>query len=208
MTPAVVSRSNMHPATSSSPTSSSTAPAKRAQSFFDDPLVSTDGLVVHASVADPVTAPIERHCYAAVQATGARVHMGATFVTIEGRSFGTKAEPRYLPLCVGHGHHRHDHHARGAARLRSGDELRRHGPRDRLRCVAGEEGHHRGEVDQTLLHNADVAKDAVANAVAALADAGPLCAGWLANAIITNKSMVDSAVVREKVSLIAGKYFD
>ena len=182
--------------------------SKRAQSFFDDPLAGTDGLVVHASVADPFCPTLSGICYAAVQATGARVHMGGNFVTIEGPRFSTKAESRvYRSWGMDIIGMTTTPEAQLACEAEMSYAVMAH--------VTDYDVWHESEeavtvemVIQTLLHNADVAKDAVANAVAALADAGPSPrAGWLANAIITNKSMVDHAVV-EKVGLIVGKYFD
>ncbi|MCB0091290.1 MAG: S-methyl-5'-thioadenosine phosphorylase, partial [Caldilineaceae bacterium] len=62
-------------------------------------------------------------------------------------------------------------------------------------------------VIRTLLHNAEVAKQSVANAVRLLANAGPSpYANALQDAIITSKSTVRPDVI-EKLQLIVGKYF-
>lgn len=66
----------------------------RPSSFFDDPTVGTGGMVVHISVADPFCPTLSRICAEAVTATGHDVHMGGTFVTVEGPRFSTKAESR------------------------------------------------------------------------------------------------------------------
>jgi 5'-methylthioadenosine phosphorylase len=50
------------------------------------------GLVAHVSVADPFCPQLSAHAHAAVAATGATVHQGGTFVTIEGPRFSTRAE--------------------------------------------------------------------------------------------------------------------
>ena len=50
------------------------------------------GIVVHISFAEPFCPELSRAVYEAVQATGATVHLGGTFVTIEGPRFSTKAE--------------------------------------------------------------------------------------------------------------------
>ena len=42
----------------------------RALSFFDDPAVGTDGLVMHVGVAEPFCSLLSELCYRAVQATG------------------------------------------------------------------------------------------------------------------------------------------
>jgi len=62
-------------------------------------------------------------------------------------------------------------------------------------------------VVQTLLHNTEVAKQAVANAIALLADAGPSPhAQALRDAIITNHARVPGNVVRNLNELLV-KYF-
>ena len=58
----------------------------RKRSFFGD------GLVAHVSVADPFCAELSGMLYDAAQATGARLHRGGTFITIEGPRFSTRAE--------------------------------------------------------------------------------------------------------------------
>ena len=66
----------------------------RALSFFDDPTVGTDGLVMHVGVAEPFCSLLSELCYYAVQATGNPVHRGGNLITIEGPRFSTKAESR------------------------------------------------------------------------------------------------------------------
>ena len=66
----------------------------RALSFFDDATVGTDGIVVHVSVADPFCSYLSEVCHQAVAETGASVHLGGAFITIEGPRFSTKAESR------------------------------------------------------------------------------------------------------------------
>ncbi len=62
-------------------------------------------------------------------------------------------------------------------------------------------------VIRMLLRNAEVAKRAVANAVLALAGAGPSpYADCLRDAIITDKRRVDPNVLK-KLDLLIGKYF-
>jgi 5'-methylthioadenosine phosphorylase len=58
----------------------------RSRSFF------SGGLVAHISVAEPFCNPFSKQVFNAVQSTGAIVHMGGTFITIEGPRFSTKAE--------------------------------------------------------------------------------------------------------------------
>jgi 5'-methylthioadenosine phosphorylase len=58
----------------------------RPTSFFGE------GLVAHVSVADPFCPQLSAELYQAVQQTGARVHRGGAFITIEGPRFSTRAE--------------------------------------------------------------------------------------------------------------------
>jgi 5'-methylthioadenosine phosphorylase len=58
----------------------------RARSFFEG------GMVAHAGVADPFCPALSADVFQAVQATGAKVHQGGAFITIEGPRFSTKTE--------------------------------------------------------------------------------------------------------------------
>jgi len=58
----------------------------RKRSFFED------GLVAHVSVADPFCPELSDQILASVQQTGATVHKGGSFITIEGPRFSTRAE--------------------------------------------------------------------------------------------------------------------
>jgi 5'-methylthioadenosine phosphorylase len=58
----------------------------RERSFFGQ------GLVAHVGVAEPFCPTLSDQVYAAVAATGATVHRGGAFITIEGPRFSTKAE--------------------------------------------------------------------------------------------------------------------
>ena len=110
----------------------------RKRSFFEG------GLVVHISVADPFCADLSQKLYDATLATGATVHAGGSFITIEGPRFSTKAEFEYLPL-LGDVHHRNDYLAGGFPGARSRDMLCRDGSCDRLRCLAHQRRNsHRG----------------------------------------------------------------
>ena len=59
---------------------------KRESSFFGK------GIVVHIGTADPFCPALSEILYKAVQETGAKVHKGGGFVTIEGPRFSTKGE--------------------------------------------------------------------------------------------------------------------
>ena len=51
-----------------------------------------EGLVAHVGVAEPFCPTLSQQLYDAVKATGATVHQGGAFITIEGPRFSTKAE--------------------------------------------------------------------------------------------------------------------
>ena len=58
----------------------------RERTFFGE------GLVVHVSVADPFCPDLSAQLESATRKTAATVHMGGSFITIEGPRFSTKAE--------------------------------------------------------------------------------------------------------------------
>ncbi len=59
---------------------------RRAMSYFDE------GIAAHVSMADPVC-PLMAHALAdAAKSSGAKVHVGGTYVCIEGPRFSTRAE--------------------------------------------------------------------------------------------------------------------
>jgi 5'-methylthioadenosine phosphorylase len=59
---------------------------RRASTFFED------GLVVHASFADPVCEHLTAALVGAAERARARVHRGGTYLCIEGPQFSTRAE--------------------------------------------------------------------------------------------------------------------
>lgn len=61
---------------------------RRAYSFFGE------GLVAHVSFAEPFCPHLRGLLAEAVTASGARVHVGGTFLTIEGPRFSTRGESR------------------------------------------------------------------------------------------------------------------
>jgi 5'-methylthioadenosine phosphorylase len=180
----------------------------RPLSFFDDIDAGTDGLVVHVSVAHPFCDFLSEICYKAVKETSAEVHHGGNFITIEGPRFSTKAESytyrQWGMDIIGMTTTPEAQLAREAemsyavmAHVTDYDVW--HDTEDAVTVEA---------VIRTLMHNAGVAKSAVANAIALLADAGPSPHGdAIRDAIITDKSKVPARTV-EKLSAIVGKYFD
>ena len=181
--------------------------SNRALSFFDDPDVGTEGLVVHASVADPYCTFLSNICYRAVQETATPVHIGGAFVTIEGPRFSTKAESNVFRSwgmdIIGMTTTPEAFLAREAEMSYA--------------CMAHVTDYdvwHESEepvtveaVIQTLLRNADVAKDAVANAIRLLADAGTTpYAGALKDALLTSKDAVPANAIKN-LQHIVGQYF-
>lgn len=58
----------------------------RKRSFFED------GLVAHVSVADPFCSELSALVAKSLEGTNAKVHIGGSFITIEGPRFSTRAE--------------------------------------------------------------------------------------------------------------------
>ncbi len=179
----------------------------RALSFFDDPTVGTEGLVVHVSLAEPFCALLSDYCYRAAEQTGNRVHRGGGFITVEGPRFSTKAESRIFRSwgmdIVGMTTTPEAQLAREAemsyavmAHVTDYDVW--HETEEAVTVDA---------VIRVLLRNAEIAKHAVANAITDLATAGPSPqADALRDAIISDKRGVDPDVVSRLAPLI-GKYF-
>jgi 5'-methylthioadenosine phosphorylase len=179
----------------------------RALSFFDDPAVGTEGIVVHIGLADPFCPLLSEYCVRAASATGNRVHQGGGFVTIEGPRFSTKAESRIFRSwgmdIIGMTTTPEAQLAREAemsyavmAHVTDFDVW--HETEEPVTVDA---------VIRVLMHNAEIAKQAVANAIQDLANVGPSpYATALRDAIISDKQRVDPAVVARLAPLV-GKYF-
>ena len=180
----------------------------RALSFFDDPEAGTDGLVAHVSVATPFCDFLSDICFRAVEMTEATAHQGGGFVTIEGPRFSTRAESngfRQLGLDI-------------IGMTTTPEAFLAREAEMSYACMAHvtdydvwhetEEAVTVEAVIRVLMRNAEVAVEAVANAIGLLAGSGPSpYANALQDALITNKSAVPPAVV-DRLDLIVGKYFD
>jgi len=180
----------------------------RALSFFDDPAVGTDGLVVHVGLAEPFCPFLNDICYRAAQATGNRVHLGGNFVTVEGPRFSTKAESRVFRSwgmdIIGMTTTPEAQLAREAEMSYS---VMAH-VTDYDVWHETEEAVSVDAVIRVLHRNAQVAKQAVANAVAMLAQSGPTPqAGALRDAILTDRRQVRREVV-DLLAPIIGQYFE
>ena len=178
----------------------------RTLSFFDDEAVGTAGIVVHVSVANPFCEFLSEVCYRAVQATGAPAHLGGTFVTIEGPRFSTKAESRAFRQL---GFSIIGMTATPEAFLARETEM----SYAIMAHITDYDVWHESEepvtvdaVIRVLLHNAEVAKQSVRNAVRMLDQAGPSPhRNALQDALITRKDLWPKEAV-ERLDLLIGKY--
>jgi 5'-methylthioadenosine phosphorylase len=179
----------------------------RPNSFFDDPSAGTAGLVAHVSVAEPFCPVLSDICHRAVGQTGATVHRGGAFVTVEGPRFSTKAESRVFRTwgmdIIGM---TTTPEAQLAREAEMSYAVMAH--------ITDYDVWHESEepvtvemVVRTLLRNAEVAKQAVVNAIGLLKEAGPSpYAEALRDALITNKAAVPAEVV-QRLDVLIGKYF-
>ncbi len=172
----------------------------RARSFFGE------GLVAHISVADPFCMDLSGQLEEAVRKTGATVHHGGTFITIEGPRFSTKAEShlyrawgmsligmttspeaflaREAEICYGVMAHVTDYDVWHVSQAPVTVEL----------------------VIQTLNKNTDLAQDALrylARGLRPVRDCN--CGQALANALITRRESIPSQTL-QKLSVLVSKY--
>ena len=164
-----------------------------------------NGLVAHIGLAEPFCNEFSQLVYEAVEQTGATVHWGATFVTIEGPRFSTKAESKLFRQwgldIIGMT-------AIPEANLAREAEIC-------YACMAHvtdydvwhEEMVSVKIVIERLLANVEVSKQAIGNLVPQLPSAERTCecASALQNAIITNPVVIPNKVKRDLAPII-GKY--
>jgi len=178
----------------------------RPLSFFDDPLHGTGGIVVHVSVEDPYCPFLSKILHDSVAATGTPVHLGGTFVVIEGPRFSTKGESRIFRqwgldvigmTAIPEAFLAREAEMSYAAMAHVTDYDVWHETEEAVTVEA---------IIDTLLRNADVAKQAVQHAVSALSDAPPSpYDGALRHALITRPEAIPLQV-RERLSLLIGRY--
>ena len=180
----------------------------RALSFFDDPEAGTEGLVVHVSVAHPFCDYLSDICVRAVEQARATAHRGGNFVTIEGPRFSTKAESivfRQMGMDI-------------IGMTTTPEAFLAREAEMSYACMAHvtdydvwhetEEAVTVEAVIRMLMHNAEVAVSAVANAIKLLAGSGPSpYANALQDGLITDRKAVPAEVVK-RLELIVGKYFN
>jgi len=172
----------------------------RRRSFFGD------GLVVHVGVADPFCSDLSAQLLHACQATGATVHMGGAFITIEGPRFSTKAESN-------------TYRAWGMSLIGMTTSPEAFLAREAELCYAvmahitdydvwhlDEEPVSVEAVIAVLIRNTQVAQQAIANLATALpVDRDCTCSHALRDALITNHQVIPPET-RLKLDLLVGKY--
>lgn len=165
------------------------------------------GLVVHVGVADPFCLDLSAQLESATRETGATVHMGGSFITIEGPRFSTKAES-------------HTFRSWGMSLIGMTTSPEAFLAREAELCyavmahVTDYDVWHVSEspvsvemVIQTLNKNTEIAQEAVRNLVRDLSDERACdCDHALASALITRKDVIPPAAL-EKVDLLVRKYF-
>jgi 5'-methylthioadenosine phosphorylase len=174
----------------------------RARTFFGE------GLVAHVSVAEPFCPHLSPLTAQAVKATGATVHQGGAFVTIEGPRFSTKAES-------------HAYRKLGFSLVGMTASPEAFLAREAEMCytclahVTDYDVWHVSEqpvtvemVIRVLNENTAHAQTAIVNLVEALARGGPAtcsCSSALQDAILTDRARIP-ADLKERMRLLTGKY--
>jgi 5'-methylthioadenosine phosphorylase len=166
-----------------------------------------DGVVGHVSLADPVCPSLSRALVTAARATGATVHEGGTYLCIEGPQFSTRAESRLYRTW---GCDVISMTAMQEARLAREAEL----CYAVLTLVTDYDCWHESvaavditEILRVMRLNVETAQRAVVNLARAIGGRTRdcSCGSALANAIITDRSMLPPETVA-KLQPIIGKY--
>jgi 5'-methylthioadenosine phosphorylase len=172
---------------------------KRHNSFFDEP-----GLVAHIGVAEPFCNAFGRQIHAACKATGAKVHFGGSYVTVEGPRFSTRAESNTF-------------RSWGLSIIGMTTAPEAFLAKEAELCYAvmahvtdydvwHEEPVSVEMVVRTMQKNTQLAQDAVRNLVANLDEKQACdCEHALSNAILTQKQAISSAA-RQKLGILVSKY--
>lgn len=171
----------------------------RARSFFGE------GLVAHIGVADPLCSDFSQQVFNALQSAGAVAHQGGALITIEGPHFSTRAESnvyrswgmsiigmtaspevflaREAELCYAIMAHVTDYDVWHVSEDPVSVEM----------------------VVRTLLHNTEIAQNAVRLLVENLEEEDCECQHALKDSIITAHDRIPRET-REKLDLLIGKY--
>lgn len=171
----------------------------RQSSFFGR------GLVAHVGFADPVCGDLAAVLGIAAETAGARVHLGGTYVCMEGPAFSTRAESRiYRSLGAD---------VIGMTALPEAKLAREAEICYAIVALATDyDAWHESEdavtvemVVGNLLKNVSVAKAILAEAVPQIGERACPCGSALASALMTQKDLVPAELKRELAPLI-GKY--
>ena len=174
----------------------------RKNSFFGD------GLVAHASVAEPFCAVLPQQLLQATQETGAVVHNGGAFITIEGPRFSTRAESNV-------------YRSWGMSLIGMTTSPEVFLAREAEICYAvmahvtdydvwhiSEEPVTVDKVIEILNRNTQIAQQAVRNLVRSLPEERACaCGSALATALITHREAIP-AETRQRLGLLVDKYLD
>jgi 5'-methylthioadenosine phosphorylase len=174
----------------------------RERSFFGE------GLVAHINVADPFCPDLSAQLESAIEKTGAVVHSGGAFITIEGPRFSTKAES-------------HTFRSWGMSLIGMTTSPEAFLAREAEICyavmahVTDYDVWHTSEspvtvemVIRTLNQNARVAQEAVKALVIGLHETSTCeCDSALSNALITAPDRIPAAT-RKKLDILTHKYLN
>jgi 5'-methylthioadenosine phosphorylase len=172
----------------------------RERSFFGR------GLVAHISSADPFCQDLSRTLYKAVQMTGAPLHLGGVFITVEGPRFSTRAESNV-------------YRSWNMSLIGMTTSPEAFLAREAEMCYAvmahvtdydvwhvSEEPVTVDKVIEILHHNTHIAQQAIHNLVNLLSDDRPCdCPDALANALITQREVIPEEA-KQRMSLLVDKY--
>ena len=173
---------------------------KRDYSFFGD------GLVAHISFAEPFCPHLSQVLYQAVQQAGGTVHMGGTFVIIEGPRFSTRGESQV-------------YRSWGVDIIGMTGVPEAQLAREAEICYATmahitdydvwhetEEAVNVQMLIDNLMANADLSKRAIAKLIPLLTDERPCdCGQTLSTAVITRRDLIPHSKI-EQLRPIVGKY--
>jgi 5'-methylthioadenosine phosphorylase len=172
---------------------------KRARSFFED------GMVAHVSVADPMCARLAGQVAGALQGAGAQVHTGGALITIEGPRFSTKTESNI-------------YRSWGLSLIGMTASPEVFLAREAEICyavmahVTDYDVWHTSEepvtvemVIRTLMHNTELAQNAVRRLVEAMDESDCDCQHAMREAIITSRDHI-APQARQRLDLLVNKY--
>jgi 5'-methylthioadenosine phosphorylase len=174
----------------------------REMTFFGN------GIVAHIQFADPVCAHLAKALYESGNEAGAKVHLGGTYLNMEGPQFSTKAESHLYRSwgmdIIGMTNLAEAKLAREAQICYS-----------TLACVTDYDCWHMDQevepvsvdmIISNLCKNVDTAKKIVKNVIRKLGDESPCgCASALKDSIITRPEAIPQKVKKD-LQLIIGKY--